>query len=56
VTDDTGRWKTPTGTLAHRGDCPVVLRRHDVRPAAAEDELQGCAICIEDSETEGQNL
>jgi branched-chain amino acid transport system ATP-binding protein len=47
VTDDTRKWRTPTGTLSHRGDCPVVARRHDVRPTAADDELEECAICAE---------
>jgi branched-chain amino acid transport system ATP-binding protein len=45
VTDDTRMWRTPTGTLAHRGDCPVVLSRHDVRPVTADEDLAGCGIC-----------
>jgi len=55
VTDDTGRWKTPTGTLAHRGGCPVVVQRHDAAPVTADEEILQCAICSEHSETEGQN-
>jgi branched-chain amino acid transport system ATP-binding protein len=45
VTDDAGMWKTPTGTLAHRGDCPVVVSRPDVRPVTAGDGLTDCGIC-----------
>jgi branched-chain amino acid transport system ATP-binding protein len=45
ITDDTRMWKTPTGTLGHRGDCPVVVSRHDVRPVAPDDDLAGCGIC-----------
>jgi branched-chain amino acid transport system ATP-binding protein len=45
VTDDTRKWKTPAGTLAHRGDCPVVVHRHDARPVAADDHLADCGIC-----------
>jgi branched-chain amino acid transport system ATP-binding protein len=45
VTDDTSLWKTPTGTLAHRGDCPVVLSRNDVRRVADSDDLGDCGIC-----------
>jgi branched-chain amino acid transport system ATP-binding protein len=48
VTDDERRWKTPTGTLSHAGDCPVVLRRHDVVPADGNDDLAQCAICARD--------
>ncbi len=48
VTDDERRWKTPTGTLHHAGDCPVVVRRHDVLPAGDSDELAQCAICALD--------
>lgn len=45
VTDDERRWKTPAGTLSHAGDCPVVLRRHDVSPVADDGDLAQCAIC-----------
>jgi branched-chain amino acid transport system ATP-binding protein len=45
VTDDERRWKTPTGTFGHVGDCPVVARRHDVRPIADGDDMAECAIC-----------
>ena len=45
VTGEVGKWKTPTGTLAHRGDCPVVVRRRDVAPVTADDEFQECSIC-----------
>jgi branched-chain amino acid transport system ATP-binding protein len=45
VTGEVGKWKTPTGTLAHRGDCPVVARRSDARPVTADDEFQECSIC-----------
>lgn len=45
VTDDARMWKTPAGTLEHRGDCPVVVKRHDVRPVAADDDLAHCGIC-----------
>jgi branched-chain amino acid transport system ATP-binding protein len=45
VTDNSRMWKTPTGTLAHRGGCPVVVSRRDVRPAAADDDLADCGIC-----------
>jgi branched-chain amino acid transport system ATP-binding protein len=62
VTDDTRKWRTPAGTLAHRGDCPVVARRQDVKPVTAEDELGDCAICTEPTatsagqhQTEGEN-
>jgi branched-chain amino acid transport system ATP-binding protein len=50
VTDDTREWKTPTGTLGHRGDCPVVVRRHDVRPATADEDLPERAICRPEGE------
>ena len=45
VTGEVGKWKTPTGTLAHRGDCPVVACRSDARPVTADDEFQECSIC-----------
>jgi branched-chain amino acid transport system ATP-binding protein len=45
VTDSTRLWRTPSGTLAHRGDCPVVVSRHDVQPLADGDETENCAIC-----------
>src|SRR3984957_10173931 len=45
VTGEVGKWKTPTGTLAHRGDCPVVVRRRDGAPVTADDEFQECSIC-----------
>jgi branched-chain amino acid transport system ATP-binding protein len=54
VTDDTHRWKTPTGTLGHAGDCPVVLRRHDVRPVADGDDLAACGICTEQQGSGGE--
>jgi branched-chain amino acid transport system ATP-binding protein len=46
ITDDKRMWKTPTGTLGHRGDCPVVVQRHDVRPVTAGDDLADCGICV----------
>ena len=45
ITDDKRMWKTPAGTLGHHGDCPVVVRRHDVRPVTADDDLADCGIC-----------
>jgi branched-chain amino acid transport system ATP-binding protein len=45
ITDDKRMWKTPAGTLGHRGDCPVVVQRHDVRPVTADDDLADCGIC-----------
>ena len=45
MTDDTRLWKTPAGTLSHRGDCPVVATRHDVQPVADDDGFRDCAIC-----------
>ena len=47
VTDGTRKWRTPTGTLAHHGGCPVVARRHDVKPVTAGEQLTDCAICTE---------
>jgi branched-chain amino acid transport system ATP-binding protein len=47
VTDDARKWKTPAGTLAHRGDCPVVVSRPDARPLASGDDLGECGICTE---------
>ncbi len=34
---------TPSGTLAHRPDCPVVRGRDDLQPAPAD--LAGCSMC-----------
>jgi branched-chain amino acid transport system ATP-binding protein len=51
VTDDARLWKTPAGTLAHRGDCPVVASRPDVRPLEDGDDLGDCGICS----TEGRD-
>jgi ABC-type multidrug transport system ATPase subunit len=45
VTDDDRLWRTPAGTLAHRGSCPVVVTRQDVQPVGSAEELERCAIC-----------
>jgi branched-chain amino acid transport system ATP-binding protein len=55
VTDDTRKWKTPMGTLAHAGDCPVVLRRHDVRPVADGEDLAACGICTQQQGSRGEH-
>ncbi len=39
---------TPSGTLAHRPDCPVVANRTDIRPVAPDSGLGGCGICTPD--------
>ncbi len=39
---------TPSGTLAHRPDCPVVANRTDVHAVAREAGLGACAICAPD--------
>lgn len=37
---------TPTGTIYHRPDCPVVDGRDDIRPVAARQQgLRPCKIC-----------
>ncbi len=45
MTDDGRKWKTPTGTLGHRADCPVVATRPDVIPVGEAHMLDDCAIC-----------
>lgn len=38
---------TPTGTLVHRADCPLVAGKSGLRPVedAAAAELRGCKVC-----------
>jgi hypothetical protein len=48
---------TPTGTMFHRPDCPVVARREDVRDIdAGQTELLPCGICDPLGETSGEVL
>jgi hypothetical protein len=39
---------TPSGTMAHRPDCPVVANRDDVRPASLDAGFLPCRICAPD--------
>jgi hypothetical protein len=39
---------TPSGTMAHRPDCPVVANRDDVRTASLEAGFLPCRICAPD--------
>lgn len=45
MTDDGRKWKTPTGMLGHRADCPVVATRSDAVPVGEMQLLDDCAIC-----------
>ena len=36
---------TPTGSMVHRPDCPIVASRDDVREAPAGADLRPCRVC-----------
>lgn len=36
---------TPTGTMLHRRDCPIVARRRDVVPGSSLSEPRTCGMC-----------
>jgi hypothetical protein len=46
---------TPSGTMAHRPDCPVVANRDDVRTASLEAGFLPCRICAPDLAGEAEN-
>jgi branched-chain amino acid transport system ATP-binding protein len=40
-----GLWRTPNGTVAHRGSCPTVATRADATGIDRDTALEPCAVC-----------